>query len=199
MKRSQIDIDSLASEELLKMIREDQDNISLVYKQSKNYCINFLRGKNYKLNDEDLMDIYQDSVIVFYEKAINDINFILTSSVKTFLCSVCNYKLLKTVGKADSIVRIEDKLNFLEIEEEDEKFIKDNEVLYNSLEKALGIIKDSGGKCYELLTFFWYQKKSMRELTDIFGYTNEQNTKNQKAKCQKRLEKIAFEQLKNAN
>lgn len=196
MKKNQTDIDHLSSEKLLSLIREDQDNLSLVYHQSKSYCINFLRGKNYRLNEEDLMDIYQESVIVFYEKTIHDLDFALTSSVKTFLCSICNNKLLKKVGKADKWSSIDDKLNFIAAEEEDVKFIKENEYLYNSLEKALNIIKESGGKCYELLTFFWYQKKTMRELTEIFGYTNEQNTKNQKAKCQRRLEKIAFEQLK---
>lgn len=199
MKKNQIDIDKLPSEDLLTLIKEDQDNLSLVYKQSKSYCLNFLRVKNFKLNDEDLMDIYQDSVIVFYEKVINDHNFKLTSSVKTYLSSICYNKLLKRIGKVDDIVNIDNQLNYLESEEEDEKFIEANETLYNALEKALNIIKESGGKCYELLTFFWYQKKSMKELTEIFGYTNEQNTKNQKAKCQKRLEKIAFEQLKNDN
>ena len=58
-------------------------------------------------------------------------------------------------------------------------------------------MKDAGGHCYELLTLFWYHKKSMNDLTAEFGYTNEVNTRNQKSKCQKRLEKIAFNELKN--
>jgi hypothetical protein len=56
-------------------------------------------------------------------------------------------------------------------------------------------MKDAGGHCYELLTLFWYHKKSMNELTTVFGYTNEVNTRVQKSKCQKRLEKMAFSQL----
>jgi hypothetical protein len=56
-------------------------------------------------------------------------------------------------------------------------------------------MKAAGGHCYELLTLFWYHKKSMNELTTEFGYTNEVNTRNQKAKCQKRLEKIAYNEL----
>ena len=58
-------------------------------------------------------------------------------------------------------------------------------------------MKDAGGHCYELLTLFWYHKKSMNDLTQHFGYTSADNTKNQKARCQKRLEKIAYNELKN--
>ncbi len=37
----------------------------------------------------------------------------------------------------------------------------------------------------------------MNELTEVFGYSNEANTKVQKSKCQKRLEKLAFNELNN--
>ena len=60
-------------------------------------------------------------------------------------------------------------------------------------------IKNSGGKCYDLLTQFWYKRKSMRELTEIFEYTNEGNTKNQKSKCQERLRILSFNELKLIN
>ena len=37
----------------------------------------------------------------------------------------------------------------------------------------------------------------MNELAETFGYSNADNTKNQKARCQKRLEKLAFNELNN--
>ena len=58
-------------------------------------------------------------------------------------------------------------------------------------------IKEAGGHCYELLTLFWYHRKSMNELSEVFGYSNADNTKNQKARCQKRLEKLTFELMNN--
>ena len=36
----------------------------------------------------------------------------------------------------------------------------------------------------------------MIELTNLFGYNNADTTKQQKARCQKRLEKIAFNELR---
>ena len=70
-----------------------------------------------------------------------------------------------------------------------------NEPQFLAIETALVKMKDAGGHCYELLTLFWYHKKSMNELTTEFGYNNSDTTKNQKARCQKRLEKIAYNEL----
>ena len=74
-----------------------------------------------------------------------------------------------------------------------EEFEDTKEKQFNAIEKALEKIKAAGGHCYQLLTLFWYHKKSMNDLTTEFGYTNQVNTRNQKAKCQKRLEKLTFE------
>jgi hypothetical protein len=71
------------------------------------------------------------------------------------------------------------------------------EAQFTALESALEIMKTAGGRCYELLTFFWYHRKSMNELAQIFGYSDADNTKNQKARCQKRLKDIAYNELNN--
>ena len=67
----------------------------------------------------------------------------------------------------------------------------EKEKQFTAIEQALIKMKEAGGKCYELLTLFWYQKKSMDYIADNLEYTNASNAKNQKYKCQKRLEKLA--------
>jgi hypothetical protein len=84
-------------------------------------------------------------------------------------------------------------------------FIKDTldeienpkELQLTSIESALEKMKAAGGHCYEMLTLFWYHQKSMKDLTSIFGYTNEVNTRNQKSRCQERLRKLSFNELNN--
>lgn len=65
----------------------------------------------------------------------------------------------------------------------------------SAIKKALFKMKADGGHCAELLVLFWWRKRSMKELTEIFGYTNEVNTRNQKARCQKRLKTIMLKEL----
>ena len=157
-----------------------------------------------KISDYELEDVFQDANIILYEKIVKG-DFVLTASFQTYLNSVCRFQLLNTLEKSKLTTDYEDNSD----DDDDENpngyhsSITDslddvdhsNEPQFLAIETALVKMKDAGGHCYELLTLFWYHKKSMNELTTEFGYTNEVNTRNQKAKCQKRLEKIAYNEL----
>lgn len=194
----------ISDAELLELIKEDPDYFSIVFKKTKDYCLRFLNNlvSGGRIREEELDDIYQDALIVLYEKIVEG-NFRLTSGFQTYLNSVCRNLLLKrfhgisaTVGLEDDDVErhlegqfdpnIKDELRELEIEE-NSRFL--------ALEKALNIMKDAGGKCYEILSLYWYHKKSISKISEHFGYTTDVNTRNQKSKCQKRLRKIAYKEL----
>ena len=70
-----------------------------------------------------------------------------------------------------------------------------NEIQKNAVKTALRKMKHDGGHCAELLVLFWWRKRSMKELTEIYGYKNELTTKNQKARCQKRLKIIMQKEI----
>jgi hypothetical protein len=76
--------------------------------------------------------------------------------------------------------------------------LKIQKTQFTAIEKSFRKNEGSrSGHCYELLTLFWYHKKSMNELTQIFWlYSNVDNTKVQNQR-QKRLEKMAFNELNN--
>lgn len=198
-------MEDLNDKELVARIQQNPDCLGVVYKQCKNYCMKFMRNMtSNKMTSYELEDVFHDAVIVLYENIIKG-DFVLTASLQTYLNSVCRFQLLTKLGK-DKIMS-----DFQENSEtEDDKspmayksIITDSleeigdskETHFNAIESALLKMKAAGGHCYELLTLFWYHKKSMNELTSVFGYSNADNTKNQKAKCQKRLEKMAFNEL----
>ncbi len=197
---------NLTDKEIIEKIKINEDYLGIVYKNCKTYSIKFLRNlSNNKLNDYELEDIFHDAVIILYEKIIKG-NFELTASLQVYLNSVCRFQLLNRFNKEKNSFEFQE--NFNNEDDENQNFnpnivddlepIEDeNETKFNAIERALMKIKEAGGNCYELLTQFWYHKKSMNELTEIFGYTNADNAKNQKARCQKRLEKLAFNELNN--
>jgi DNA-directed RNA polymerase specialized sigma24 family protein len=193
----------LTDAELVKLIHQNHDYLGEVYKRCKSYSIQFMRKMtNGSKSDYELDDVFHDSMLVLYEKIIKG-DFELTASLQTYLNSVCRFQLLNKLGKEklnsdydydggqddDNENPMGYKSNITDCLDE----IEDSkESQFTAIERALLTIKEAGGHCYELLTLFWYHKKSMNDLTAIFGYTNEVNTRNQKSKCQKRLEKIAF-------
>ena len=194
-----------SDQELLKKIKENSDNLGYVYKNCKSNSIRFMKKMTSKMNEYELEDVFQDAILVLYEK-ITKGNFELTCSFQTYLNSVCRFQLLHNFNKSeitvDFIENNEDEddnseLSYLNITDSLDVIDNTNEPYFQAIEKALLKIKEAGGHCYELLTLFWYHKKSMNELAETFGYSNADNTKNQKARCQKRLEKLAFNELNN--
>ncbi len=195
----------LNDQELLIKIKENSDYLGVVYKNCKNNSVRFMQKMtNGSLKAYELEDVFHDAVIVLYEK-ITENDFVLTCTLQTYLNSVCRFQLLNKLGKDSKITEFEDQKD--DDEEDNPMSFKssihdaldeiedEKEAQFVAIERALNAIKLAGGHCYELLTLFWYHKKSMAELTNIFGYSNPDNTKQQKAKCQKRLEKIAFHEL----
>jgi RNA polymerase sigma factor (sigma-70 family) len=197
-------------QEIILKIKEDSNALGIVFKKCKSSALQFLRKINYQSNDRiDIEDIFQDAIIVLYEKIIHK-DFVLASdtTLQTYLNSVCRYQLLKKIEKNNVTVLNENREND-EYDNDEmmkfnplitdtlEEFEDTKEIKFNAIEKALEKMKVAGGHCYELLTLFWYHKKSMNELAEQFGYTNAGNTKNQKARCQKRLEKLSFDLMNN--
>ncbi|MCF8322972.1 MAG: sigma-70 family RNA polymerase sigma factor [Flavobacterium sp.] len=196
---------TLNDQELLVKIKQNSDYLGIVYKRCKANCLGFMRKMTSgKISDYELEDVFQDANIILYEKIVKG-DFVLTATFQTYLNSVCRFQLLNTLEKSKLTTDYKDNSD----DDDDENpngyhsSITDsldavdhsNEPQFLAIETALVKMKDAGGHCYELLTLFWYHKKSMNELTTEFGYNNSDTTKTQKARCQKRLEKIAYNEL----
>lgn len=196
---------TLNDQELLVKIKQNSDYLGIVYKRCKANCLGFMRKMTSgKISDYELEDVFQDANIILYEKIVKG-DFILTVPFQTYLNSVCRFQLLNTIKKSKLTTDYQDNSD----DDDDENpngyhsSITDsldavdhsNEPQFLAIETALEKMKAAGGHCYELLTLFWYHKKSMNELTTEFGYNNSDTTKTQKARCQKRLEKIAYNEL----
>ena len=196
----------LTDSELVELIQENQDYLGEVYKRCKSYCIQFMRKMtNGSKSDYELDDVFHDAILVLYEKIVAG-NFELTASLQTYLNSVCRFQLLNKLGKEKGYSDYDEHIGKDDDEDNPMSYkstitdtldeIEDpKESQFTAIERALIVMKEAGGHCYELLTLFWYHKKSMTELTQHFGYSNSDNTKNQKGRCQKRLEKMAFNEL----
>lgn len=202
-----INISNLTDQELLIKIRENSDYLGEVYKRCKPNCFSFIRKMtNSSVSESDFEDIYQDASIILYEKIIN-VNFVLTSSFQTYLNSVCRFQVLNSIKKSN--------LNTAYIEDSDDdddenpmgyrSSITDSldeignqkETQFLAIEIALEIMRNGKGDCYQILTQFWYHKKSMNDLVDMFGHKNDKSAKTQKHKCQEKLRKLAFNELNN--
>lgn len=197
---------ALSDQDLLVKIKENTEALGVVYKRCKTNSVRFMQKMTSgSMNNYELDDVFHDALIILYEKIISG-NFVLTCALQTYLNSVCRFQLLNKIGKSKLSIDFEENIDQdgddgspmsykSTITDALDKIEDIEEEQYTAIERALELIKNAGGHCYELLTLFWYKKKSMKELTQLFGYTTVDNTKHQKARCQERLRKIAYNEL----
>ena len=197
----------LNDQELLVKIKDNSDYLGIVYKRCKTNCLGFMRKMTSgKISDYELEDVFHDATIILYEKIVKG-DFILTSSFQTYMNSVCRFQLLNTIEKNILTTDYQDNSDndddenpnsyHSSITDSLETIDHSNEPLFIAIERALDLMKSAGGKCYDLLTQFWYKRRSMKELSEIFEYSDANNTKHQKARCQERLRVMSYNELKN--
>jgi RNA polymerase sigma factor (sigma-70 family) len=178
-------------EELLERIRnEDEAALSYLYKLHYPMILHFVRNNNG--TDEDARDIYQEAVIIFYEK-VTDGSLDLYCKIKTYLYSVCRRLWLKKLAEKNrfAIIHPLDSETFVALE--DETQAAENEKRFTVMSHALALL---GEPCRGLIEDFYLNNLSMVEIAAKFGYTNPDNAKNQKYKCLQRLKKIFFSAYK---
>lgn len=173
------------------LAQNDKQAIETIYKQHYNMVQSLVINNNGTA--DDARDIFQEAMIVLYEKARSG-SFELTSQLKTYIYSICRRLWLKRLQQQQKFVpEISSLEETVPVEEEIEGHEKRNSELL-MMEKAMLSL---GEPCKSLLEAYYLQKKNMSEIAGNFGYTNADNAKNQKYKCLMRLKKLFFAEYKN--
>jgi RNA polymerase sigma factor (sigma-70 family) len=174
------------------LARNDRKAVETIYKQNYNMVQSLVINNNG--SSDDAKDIFQEAMIVLYEKARSG-TFELNCQVKTYVYSVCRRLWLKRLQQTNRFTEVANVESLVPVEEDIEEHVKRN-TEFEMMDKAIGSL---GEPCKSLLEAYYLQKKNMQEIALSFGYTNAENAKNQKYKCLVRLKKIFFTHYKNGN
>jgi RNA polymerase sigma factor (sigma-70 family) len=174
------------------LAQDDKNSIESIYRENYSSIQSFVLNNNGSV--DDARDIFQEAMIVLYEKSKLD-SFSLNCQIKTYVFSICRrlwFKRLQQLGKFTT--QVESLEEIIPVEEDLEDHDKKNDD-FLLMEHAMAKI---GEPCKSLLDAYYLQKKNMQEIAVEFGYTNADNAKTQKYKCLVRLKKLFFAQYKNA-
>jgi RNA polymerase sigma factor (sigma-70 family) len=173
------------------LAQNNRQAVETIYKQHYHMVQNMVLNNNG--NKEDAKDIFQEAIIVLFEKTRTG-TFELNCLIKTYVYSVSRRLWLKKLQQQQKMAPEPENLESLVPVEEDLEVHEQRNADFLLMEKAmLGL----GEPCKSLLESYYLQKKSMVDIAENFGYTNADNAKNQKYKCLMRLKKIFFDQYKN--
>lgn len=181
----------LQEKELLRGLAEDsRQDVETIYRQ--NYAVVEALVINNNGSAEDARDIFQEAMVVLYEKACSG-DFELHCQIGTYLYSVSRRLWLKRLARSKKYTGgIEEIAETVPVEEDMEG--------HEQRSRELGLMEKSlqglGEPCRSLIKAFYIDRKNMTDIADSFGYTNADTAKNQKYKCLMRLKKLFFSQYK---
>ncbi|MCY1536210.1 RNA polymerase sigma factor, sigma-70 family [compost metagenome] len=155
----------------------DRREIEKLYNQYRSGFILFL--SRYGLPQEELTDIYQDSVVALIENAHKGLMDNLEVELKTYLFAIGKFMVFKRLKKEREINTEDLILEWYDTGSE--------ETESPGLRAALNRL---GGRCYELLNLFYYQGKKLDEIRVLMGYEKKEVLKSQKSRCLKQLKEI---------
>ena len=172
---------------------DDKTAVETIYK--KNYATVQSLVLNNNGTSDDARDIFQEAIIVLYEKAKSG-NFELNCQIKTYLYSVSRRLWLKRLQQMSRFAPdVNGSAETIQVEDDLDDHNQKNE----DFQMMEGALQQLGEPCKSLLEAYYLEKRSMSEIASNFGYTNADNAKNQKYKCLMRLKKLFFAQYKTGN
>jgi RNA polymerase sigma factor (sigma-70 family) len=135
---------------------------------------------------EDGADIFQEAVLVLIEK-VKSGQFRGDSSLKTFLSAIARNLWLHELRTR---FRRNKRENVYMTGEDKSDEIKELYADSQASDQLLKMLDQVGNPCKQILTGFYFEEKSMKELLSEFNYENEQVLRNRKSRCMKKLKEL---------
>lgn len=157
----------------------------LLKKYYESFKQDFLRfGVRYGLSEDQVQDAYHDSIVALCENIHEGRLTSLQSSLKTYLFSIGKYSIINRLKKEHRNATYSDSVE-TEMLEPEHRF-EELELTSHQLKLQRGL-QQIGESCRTLLTMYYYNQYSIRELARLLNYKNENTVKAHKSRCMKKL------------
>jgi RNA polymerase sigma factor (sigma-70 family) len=164
------------SEVLDRITRGDESALEFLYKKYYRMMTKLVISNSG--TEEEARDIYQDALIVFWEKAKKG-DLVMTSKISTFIYSICLNLWRKELDRKSRFSNEEkEEFEFNDIEKHER--IK---VIHDCLDEL-------GETCKKILMYYYFDGLSMTDIAEKLGYANTDTAKTKKYKCKKRLDEL---------
>ena len=140
----------------------DRKVVETIYRDNYPVIQSFILNNNG--NSDEARDIFQEAMIVIYEKAVSG-NFELNCLLKTYLYSVCRRLWLKRLHQLQRYGSLVENIEETVAVEEDLELHEKHNTDFILMETAMNKI---GEPCKSLLDAYYLQKKNMHEIPLIF-------------------------------
>jgi RNA polymerase sigma factor (sigma-70 family) len=175
--------------QLLAAIREGDDTaLGILYNKNLRMIIKYFITNNG--TEEEAREYLQDALVIFWEKARDD-SFELTSKISTFIFAIAKNRWMRELARRKKHTNLEivESNPDGELNAEEEYQEKESASVVRECMKLLSPL------CRKILTYYYYDRKSMAEISTLTGLANENVAKAKKYQCKKELEGLVKKAL----
>ena len=176
------------SHSLIERIRNEDSEQCLkeVYKKYRNELF-LWEVRQHSCTMDEAKDVFQQTMIIFYENIIYKRLTDIKTQVKTYLFGIGKNKIHELVrDKSKQNSQFNDQIYVTA-----DYYYQDAD---DSYEDQLNLVETCldqlGDPCRRILAQYYYQKKTMLQISESLGYKNSETVKNLKYKCLQRLRQI---------
>jgi RNA polymerase sigma factor (sigma-70 family) len=172
-------------EEIITAIRSSNLNpiIHLIYREFADSVIAYVVNNGGSQQDAD--DVFQETVVAFID-LVKAGKFRGEARIKTFLVSVARNIWLNEIKKKQSQGQ-RAKVFELGRGENQPEDASSNLYQREIKQQFLALMDRLGASCRRLLTLYYYENQTFKEIMEKMDYENEQVVRNKKYKCMKEL------------
>jgi len=151
--------------------------LRLLYKKFYPMILSFIKQNSGGAKDAE--DVFQDSMIVLYRSIRSD-KFRGESALSTYLFAIARNIWLRKLQKTQHFVNAEDA----QFESLPDKLVKGDDKITTLIQQ---MITQIGGHCKEILTQYYFDNCSLKEISNNLGYKNERSVRSRKYNCLQRI------------
>jgi RNA polymerase sigma factor (sigma-70 family) len=143
--------------------------------------------RNYEFTIDEAEEVYQQTMIIFYENIIFGKVTAITTDVKTYVFGIGKNKI-REIMRNKKPADLSTQTDYLV----DTSLFhgNDDQEYENKLNMVEHCLDQLGEPCRTILIQFYYHKSSMNDIAEKLNYKNSDSIKTQKFKCIQRLKNI---------
>jgi len=165
----------------------DKTVLGEIYVKYEKQVFNYIKAHGG--DDFDAGDMLQESIIVLWQN-VNNGKFNLSSKLGTYIVAVAKNKWRSQLRKRNKLSNADISENIIDAEENPLEFVLSEENK-NIIQSAFDLIQPI---CKQLLMLYYFEERSLEEITKILKFSNTNVTKSKKYQCKKSLESVLQEQ-----
>lgn len=178
---------------LLLLRNEPNQTLKTIYCNHRKNCVAWL-CKNFKCRETEAEDIFQEAIIILYEKVQERKLTELRSSLKSYLYAISKHLAFQKQRKSIEVLFAPSSVEFLANQWVTQQTQETD--INNKEQQILTVLQNLRNPCKTILYAYYFKKMSMEEIAQMMNYKSSDVVKTQKYRCMNKLFKIFLESKK---